>query len=151
MTLGRGLKRWRCRKEGPIKAKQMRRGRGGGGPARLGRRPGRVGAGRLSPDLGLGDDVIHNHVDHGASRKGQRVGQDGLGQHDREGAEDPGQRLHHAAELPVPRREQMRALAEAWADTPRAPRAASALQKVWIVLHARSCIAGQNHLTVCCF
>lgn len=30
MTLGRGLKRWRCRKEGPIKAKQMRRGRRGG-------------------------------------------------------------------------------------------------------------------------
>ena len=120
-----------------------------GGGAGMETRPGQ--AGRLSPDLGLGDDVIHNHVDHGSGSKGQRVRQDGLGQHHREGAEDPGQRLHHAAELPVPRREQTRPHGEARADTPRAPQAASALQKGCIVLHVRSCIAGQNHLIVCCF
>ena len=57
----------------------------------------------LLPDLSFGDDVIHDHIDHGASGKGQSVGQDGLSQHHREGTEDPGQRLHHAAQLPVPK------------------------------------------------
>ena len=90
-----------------MKERGASKGRADAG-GRAGMETGPGGAGRLSPDLGLGDDVIHNHVDHGSGSKGQRVRQDGLSQHHREGAEDPGQRLHHAAELPVPRREQTR-------------------------------------------
>lgn len=45
MTLGRGLKRWRCRKEGPKKAEQMR-GRGGGGGGRRGWEGDQAGWGR---------------------------------------------------------------------------------------------------------
>ena len=66
---------------------------------------GRTGEGgeALPPDVGFGDDVIHDHIDHGAGSKGQSIGQDGLRQHHGKGTKDPGQRLHHAAELPVPK------------------------------------------------
>lgn len=57
----------------------------------------------LQPDLSLGDDVVHDHIDHGASSKGQGIGQEGLSQHHGKGTKDPGQRLHHAAQLPVPK------------------------------------------------
>lgn len=56
----------------------------------------------VQPDLGFGDDVIHDHVDHGAGSKGQRVRQDGLGQNHGEGPKEPRHGLHHATQLPVP-------------------------------------------------
>lgn len=87
----------------------MRRmlGRGGQG-GRTRERRGEWGKGRTMirgssvPDLGFWDDVIHDHIDHGARGKGQSIGQDGLGQHHSKGPKDPGQGLHHAAQLPIP-------------------------------------------------
>lgn len=73
------------------------------------------------PDLGFGDDVVHDHVDHGTSSKGQSVGQEGLGQHHREGAEDPGQWLHHATQLPVPEEQQRQTAAGRAQQTLRTP------------------------------
>lgn len=60
------------------------------------------GGDALQPDLGFGDDVIHDHVDHGAGSKGQSVRQDGLGQNHGEGPKEPSHGLHHATQLPVP-------------------------------------------------
>lgn len=68
----------------------------------LGWRQGQMKGAALPPDLGFGDDVIHDHVDHGASGEGQGVGQDGLSQNHGEGPEEPGQGLHHATQLPIP-------------------------------------------------
>lgn len=56
----------------------------------------------LLPDLSLGDDVVDHDVNHGSSSKCQRVRQQRLGQHHSEGPQQPGSRLHHAAQLAVP-------------------------------------------------
>lgn len=93
MMLGRGREGWK--EEWQMKTRAdlgagIWTGTDGGGEA-------------LPPDLSFGDDVIHDHIDHGARSKGQSVRQDRLGQNHGEGPKEAGQRLHHAAQLPVPR------------------------------------------------
>lgn len=42
----------------------------------------------VSPGLGLGDDIVHHHVDHCPSGEAQGVGEEGLCHHHGEGTED---------------------------------------------------------------
>lgn len=56
----------------------------------------------FSPDLSLRYDVIHHHIDHCPGSKCQRVRQQRFCQNNSHGAEQPGHRFDHAAELPVP-------------------------------------------------
>src|SRR3712207_9476816 len=54
--------------------------------------------------LGLGDELLGDHEDHGPSREGEGVGQDRPGQYHGRSPEYPGDRLDHRGELPVDRK-----------------------------------------------
>ena len=56
----------------------------------------------VAAPLGLRHRLLHHHENHGAGGKTQSVGQQGLEDQNRSRADDAGQRLHRAGELPVP-------------------------------------------------
>lgn len=58
----------------------------------------------IATGLCLGDDIIHDHIDHGSSSEAQGVGEERLCHHHGEGSQDASQGLHHAAQLPIPER-----------------------------------------------
>ena len=60
--------------------------------------------GELAVPLGLtlGDDIVHDDVDHGAGGECEGVRQDGDDECDEGGAEHARHRLHQPGQLPVP-------------------------------------------------
>lgn len=54
------------------------------------------------PSVRLRQNVIGHNVNHGTSRKRQRVWQNGDGERNRHGAQNAKYRLHHSRQLAVP-------------------------------------------------
>ena len=57
---------------------------------------------QVGDDFRLGDDIVHDNVDHGAGGECEGVRQDGDDERDEGGAEHARHRLHQPGQLPVP-------------------------------------------------